>query len=289
MLTILFSCISNTWASVLGMHYNGVFQHKTFTTNEGDTYSMGQVIGKGVFGVVYLGTFIGHSEGGAQRRNQEKNLQHNNIAIKKIRLAERSSTCLEMMNCAAIPQRMVESQRRNPFECEVLALKRLGRLVSDPVESFEGDKLYIALTLIPGKSLVTYLNSKPLPISVPLIKRLYNAAKISLERLHLQGISHNDCHTGNIMVHEAANETLDVNWIDFGKSRLTPSSKKSEISSCSIWPGSQDNMYEQDMIQFRTRFFQHIYDLTAELDSEDEGVGLNDTLDDDEDSDSDEI
>lgn len=227
-----------------------------FELSNGNTYTVNKTLGKGSFGIVYLGIPLAPTRG-------------KKIAIKKIMLQTaptppKQATCLSVF-CNIGPHTDVSSelddeypqrftdQSLHPIVCEVKALEKLKRLVA-PIETI-GRMVYIPNKLIPGLPIDKYLKSKGRDARLYL-GLVYVAAMDSLEELHKAGIFHGDSHPFNFLIKESKNGVIKVEWLDFGWSLLVPA--PGIPTKCTMPHAPYKRYYNSDIKLFRDHFMKDV-------------------------------
>lgn len=232
----------------LGFHTNNKFE-----TMDGTLYNIERELGTGAFGVVLLAYPLD--------AYGLRNWLLPEIAIKKIIID--SNKCI---NCDALYGG--SDQFYHPYECEVATLKYLGRLVSPPIFSRSGGSVYIANTLIPGIDIHQFYKKYHSSMGRSHLKPIYDAAYQSLQKLHSLGVSHGDSHVANFLIdYEAEGASVSVEWIDFGKSKLSMDLDIPDLpSACRL--KNQTDAFQQDITRLELGFkrYQEIYSpLSKEL------------------------
>ncbi len=174
------------------------------------TYLLGKCIGKGGFGITYIGWHI----------NLEKT-----VAIKEFYPAGvvfRDMKSEQDQNTISI--RLTDSAYRDEYQKSIQGFLKEARTlakidlpgvvtVHDCFE--ENGTVYLVMDYIRGRNLKEYIQSKGGKISEKDALTLMHPVLTSLQKLHLEGVIHRDISPDNILL----NEKGQVILIDFGSAR----------------------------------------------------------------------
>lgn len=173
---------------VVGIHDN------VFTSQSEHVYILQKVLGQGSHGTVYLG----HSD-------------TNDIAVKSILLTSSIPIWSESCTIADLQQ----------YQCEIIVLRALGRLVENELCQFINPKsinLVFGTQLFFGHTLPEFLKQFP-DYSKSRLDEIHDAGFLALKALHEKGIYHGDVLMNNMLISLEGN-VIAVEWVDNGSSKM---------------------------------------------------------------------
>ena len=158
-------------------------------------YQLGQPLGKGAMGVVYLGTDVANGR---------------QVAIKTLALSrEFSGHELEDVRARFFREAEAASRLQHPHIVAVFEAAE------------EGDVAFIAMEFLKGTDLLRFCKLPNL-LPVPQVLSIASRVALALAYAHRQHVVHRDIKPANIMF-DAARDTVKIT--DFGVARITDNSK----------------------------------------------------------------